>query len=85
MTHCLTVIGADLNVYTCQDKAYTTGGLLGSIKGRSFRDLWLGDELRQRLRALDPAKDCRHHCVAHGKNLMLLDYLSADEEHLDFV
>jgi len=82
---CLTVIAADLNVYTCQDKAYTTSGLLGSIRDRSFRDLWFSDELRQKLLALDPSRQCRHHCVAHGKNLALLDYIEADQDHLDFV
>lgn len=82
---CLTVIAADQNVYTCQDKAYTTSGLLGSIRDRSFKELWFSDELRQRLANLDPSRQCHHHCVAHGKNLALLDFLEADEEHLDFV
>ncbi len=36
----LTVIGADCVVYTCQDKAYTDSGRLGSIKDRSFKDFW---------------------------------------------
>ncbi len=82
---CLTVIAADQNVYTCQDKAYTSAGLLGSIRGRSFREFWGSDEHRRRLAELHPSQHCRHHCVAHGKNLMLLDYFSADQEHLDFV
>jgi MoaA/NifB/PqqE/SkfB family radical SAM enzyme len=82
---CLTVIAADQNVYTCQDKAYTTRGLLGSIRRTSFRKLWFGEALQRRLRRLNPATDCRHHCVARGKNLMLLDYLEADQEHVDFV
>jgi len=85
MSQWLTVIAADQNVYTCQDKAYTSGGLLGSIRDRTFRDLWFSDELRGRLRELNPALECRHHCVAHGKNLMLHDYFEADQEHLDFV
>ncbi len=82
---CLTVIAADLNVYTCQDKAYTRAGLLGSIRERRFAEFWGSDEMRRRLAALDPSTHCRHHCVAHAKNLMLLDYLEADQEHLDFV
>ena len=82
---CLTVIAADLNVYTCQDKAYSSAGLLGSIRDRSFRDLWFSDELRRKLEAMNPSTQCRHHCVAHGKNLALLDYLEADHDHLDFV
>jgi MoaA/NifB/PqqE/SkfB family radical SAM enzyme len=81
----LTVVAADQNVYTCQDKAYTKAGWLGSIKDCSFRELWSSPELAERLRALDPQRDCLHHCVAHGKNLMLLDYFEADQDHLDFV
>lgn len=82
---CLTVIAADQNVYTCQDKAYTTSGWLGSIKEQSFKKLWKSKELRDRLLTLNPSRECLHHCVAHAKNLMLLDYLEADQEHLDFV
>jgi len=82
---CLAVIAADQNVYTCQDKAYTRSGLLGSIRTCSFRELWNSERLHRRLFALDPSRECRHHCVAHAKNLALLDYMEADAEHLDFV
>ena len=82
---CLTVIAADQNIYTCQDKAYTRSGLLGSIREQRFRDVWFGADLRRRLKAVNPCVDCRHHCVAHAKNLMLLDFLEADTDHLEFV
>ncbi len=82
---CLTVIAADLNIYTCQDKAYTGGGLLGSIRDRSFREVWFDKTTWERLRNLDPCRECAHHCVAHEKNLALLDYLNTDPEHLEFV
>ncbi|MDP6525408.1 MAG: radical SAM protein [Kiritimatiellia bacterium] len=85
MAQFLTVIAADQNLYTCQDKAYTTSGLLGSIKDSSFAGLWGSDALQARLKELNPSKECRHHCVAHGKNLSLHSYLEADQEHLDFV
>lgn len=81
----LTIIGADGNVYTCQDKAYTKSGLLGSLAGRSFKEFWFSDENRRRLAEINPAADCRHHCVAHKKNLILNDYLSIADEHADFV
>ena len=82
---CLTVIAADLNVYTCQDKAYTEAGLLGSLEETSFGDLWASKQNRARLRAVDPSRHCHHHCVAHDKNLLLLDYLEARPDHLDFI
>ncbi|MDP6565781.1 MAG: radical SAM protein [Alphaproteobacteria bacterium] len=81
----LTVIGADCKIYTCQDKAYTASGTLGSIADQSFREFWYGEENSQRLRDLNPAVACRHHCVADGKNRLLNDYLSLDPEHLPFV
>lgn len=81
----LTVIAADQNVYVCHDKAYTTGGLLGSIREQSFRELWTGEAAHEKLLAVNPSEDCRHHCVHNSVNLALLDYFAADEEHLDFV
>jgi MoaA/NifB/PqqE/SkfB family radical SAM enzyme len=80
----LPIIGADLNVYSCQDKAYNlSDGLIGSVKDRSFRDFWFSD--KNKFFSIDPSKVCDHHCVSNGKNRMLLDYLDADPEHLGFV
>ncbi len=83
--HFLNVIGADQTVYTCQDKAYTRKGVLGSLKSQSLRQLWESDEYRRRLLSIDPGRDCDHHCVSHGKNISLLDYLTTDRRHLEFV
>lgn len=81
----LTVIGADCKVYTCQDKAFTVSGTLGSIKDRRFRDFWFSEENRQRLFGLNPSKECMHHCVTHSKNLAIMDLLSIDPDHGTFV
>lgn len=81
----LTVIGADGGVYTCQDKAFTTSGLLGSIREKSFKEFWFSEENRKALYAVNPSKDCAHHCVAHGKNLSILDLLDLDPDHASFV
>ena len=75
----LTVIGADCSVYTCQDKAYTKSGMLGSIKERRFKDFWFSDENRETLYNFNPSVSCGHHCVAHGKNLAILETLDGDE------
>jgi len=78
----LPVIGADLNVYPCQDKAYNLdNGLIGSIKEKSFKDFWLND--KDKFFKVNPSKHCNNHCVADAKNKMILDYL--DVEHLGFV
>ncbi|MBM3511125.1 MAG: hypothetical protein FJX61_13475 [Alphaproteobacteria bacterium] len=72
-------------VFTCQDKAYTAPGALGSRKGRRFREFWFSAENRNRLAMLNPARDCRHHCVAAAKNRALDDNLSLDLDHTAFV
>lgn len=80
----LPIIGADLNVYSCQDKAYNLdNGLIGSIKDMRFKDFWFSD--KSKFFKIDPSKDCPHHCVADKKNRLVLEYLGADKEHLGFV
>lgn len=80
-----TVIGADCMIYTCHDKAYNVGGLLGSIKDRSFKDVWFSPECHERMQAIDPSVHCRHHCVAHLRNTMITELLSLDPDHAGFV
>ena len=80
----LPVIGADLNIYPCQDKAYNLDeGLIGSIKKQSFKSFWFSD--KKKFFKVNPSRVCNHHCVANEKNRMILDYLGADKEHLCFV
>ncbi|MSN25204.1 MAG: radical SAM protein [Geobacter sp.] len=78
------VIGADLNVYSCHDKAYNLEeGMLGSIRDRTFKELWNSD--KNRFFKIDPSKVCNHHCVVDGNNRMIHEFLEADKKHLDFV
>jgi len=80
----LPVIGADLNIYPCQDKAYNLDeGLIGSIKNQRFKDFWFSD--KNSFFKINPSRHCNHHCVANGKNKLILDYLGTDKEHLEFV
>lgn len=81
----LTVIGADQCVYTCQDKAYTKEGMLGSIAGRRFKDFWFSEDNRAMVHGFDPSVNCQHHCVAHVKNLALHSMLDMDPDHEVFV
>ncbi|KHK00291.1 radical SAM protein [Desulfovibrio sp. TomC] len=80
----LCVIGADCNVYTCQDKAYNLDtGILGSLREERFKAFWSSE--KSTFFKVNPARDCNHHCVANGKNKMLHDYLDASPQHLPFV
>ncbi len=81
----LTVIGADSKVYTCQDKAYTESGLLGSLENQSFKSFWFSEENQQRVYGLNPSKSCLHHCVSHAKNMALHEVLNLDPDHATFV
>ena len=83
MQQLLTVIAADQQVYTCQDKAYTQSGTLGSLKETRFKNLWLKE--KSRFFKVDPSRDCDHHCVSNAKNRMLLDFLDLNENRAVFV
>lgn len=78
----LPVIGADLNIYPCQDKAYNLeNGLVGTIKDKTFKQFWFND--KDKFFKINPSCHCNNHCVANGKNKMIFDYLNV--EHLGFV
>jgi len=80
----LPVIGADLNIYPCQDKAYNLDeGLIGSIKNQSLKEFWFSD--KNNFMKIIPSKVCDHHCVANAKNKLILEYLTADKVHIGFV
>ena len=80
----LPVIGADLNVYACQDKAYNLSeGLIGSLKDMRLKEFWFSD--KNKFFKIDPSLLCNHHCVAMHKNRMILEYLNTDIEHSVFV
>ena len=80
----LPVIGADQNIYSCQDKAYNlSNGLIGSIADMRFKDFWFNG--KSKFFNIDPSVVCNHHCVANHKNKLVLEYLDADCGHLSFV
>jgi MoaA/NifB/PqqE/SkfB family radical SAM enzyme len=78
------VIGADLNVYSCHDKAYNLdSGLLFSIQEQRFSEAWLRN--KEQFFSIAPSRQCNHHCVVNEKNRMLIEYLGLDRQHLEFV
>ncbi len=80
----LTVVAADQNVYSCQDKSYNLDcGLLGCIKNISFKHFWTSN--KDKFFKIRPCDNCNHHCVANNKNKLILDYLNVDYDHLMFV
>lgn len=72
-------IGGDQNVYRCCVTAYNKQGLVGSIKDRSFRDLWMSQERADEMRLFD-ARSCER-CQFNAQN-RLLAYAMAEDEPL---
>lgn len=77
------VIGADLKLYSCHDKAYSPSGVLDTLKDKRLQDAWYGNQ--EKFFRIKPSRDCNHHCVSNEKNQLILEYLNADIAHLDFV
>lgn len=81
--HC--VIAADQRIYYCQDKAYLPNGVVGDLHDRSFKDVWFAPETTQKFREFDAHKICAEHCVHDDRNIMLNQFFSVDENHINFL
>lgn len=79
------VVGADLNVYMCHDKAYASSGILGSLKNQSFKDLWFSEEAAKIFQAFNPIEKCQHHCANDKKNIMIQEVLDCCGPDVNFV
>jgi MoaA/NifB/PqqE/SkfB family radical SAM enzyme len=79
------VIGANSKVYFCHDKAYSTSGILGSIKDQRFKDLWFSEEARQKFLKFNPKESCPHHCTNDSKNIRVMSALDCYGDDVNFV
>jgi len=75
------VVGADQRVYACHNKAYDMTGCIGSIKERSFRDLWFSEEAKAFFESLNPQCDCRHQCANDSKNKHIVNLISTAHDN----
>jgi len=73
------VIGADCNIYDCHDRAYTLDGKIGSIKNRSFKDVWFSKEVAERFRNFNAIERCKHHCTYDARNVLVKDILKCNK------
>lgn len=80
-TQMVPVVAADQIVYHCHNTAYAEHGVIGSIKDRSFKDLWFSDEAKEAFARLNPSHVCRHQCAADGKNKLIADLLEASGDN----
>lgn len=78
-----TYIGGDLNVYRCCNTSYNDLGLIGSIKERRFKDLWLSEEKRKKFDEFD-ARGCPR-CQFNHKNKTIAYALDKEPTHASFL
>ncbi|MCX6746802.1 MAG: radical SAM protein [Candidatus Pacearchaeota archaeon] len=79
------VIGADSTVYFCHDKTYSNNGMLGSLKDRSFKDLWFSEEAAKIFKTFNPQEGCKHHCTNDLRNKLIIDTMACYGEHVNFI
>ena len=75
------VVGADLKVYGCHNKAYDKTGCIGSIKDQSFKDLWFSDATKEYMDNFNPKTRCMHECSNDRKNILINDVINASTDN----
>jgi MoaA/NifB/PqqE/SkfB family radical SAM enzyme len=75
------VIGADLNIYNCHNKAYDSNGIIGSIKNRKFSDVWFSEETLNYFKTFRPDLICNHQCANDIKNKHIHEILTCSEDN----
>lgn len=79
------VIAADQIVYFCHNKAYDKSGILGSIKDKSFKEIWFSKEAADKFKTFDCKEGCKHQCSNDPKNILIGDILESMGEHINFI
>jgi MoaA/NifB/PqqE/SkfB family radical SAM enzyme len=75
------VIGADLAVYACHNKAYDHTGKIGSIKDKSFSELWFSEETKNMMQTFNAKHRCMHECSNDRKNILINNVLDANTDN----
>lgn len=78
-----TYIGADLNVYRCCVLAYSTRGILGSLRDQRYSAMWFSEETMKKFREFD-ARQCPR-CMFTGKNDAIRYATCLDPMHVNFI
>lgn len=81
----VTVIAADSKVYYCHTRAYDSNAVLGDLKEESFQKMWFSEETTEKLRSLNPQKDCKNFCVYEERNMLIQNYFDVDYNHINFI
>jgi MoaA/NifB/PqqE/SkfB family radical SAM enzyme len=74
------VIGADLKVYACHNKAYDHTGEIGSLDGVTFKELWFSEKTKKYMHDFNAKKKCLHECSNDRKNIIINEFLDANSD-----
>lgn len=69
------VIGADQNIYTCHNQAYSDDSIVGSIKEKSFKEVWFNEEVKKFFDEFNCQKTCTGQCAADSKNKFITELI----------
>ncbi|QWD13723.1 radical SAM protein [Polynucleobacter paneuropaeus] len=75
------VIGADLGVYACHNKAYDHTGLIGSIKDISFKALWSSPATKKIMESFNAKHKCMHECSNDRKNILINSVIDSSTDN----
>ncbi len=65
-------------VYVCPYFRGRPDKNIGDVRTQSFQEMWDGARRAQTMERLDPAKDCRMHCIRHDSNLFIEEMIRGD-------
>lgn len=71
------------NVYACNRQLFKGDGIVGNIKEKRFKDIWMGEEKESIFKTIELGEDidkCRIWCQCSGDNKYIENYL---KEHPD--
>jgi len=79
------VVASDCKIYLCHDKAYVPGGELGSLRDKTFKEIWFSPETKKRFAEFDARKECAHHCVYDQRNMLINQFIDLDDSQVNFI
>jgi MoaA/NifB/PqqE/SkfB family radical SAM enzyme len=71
------VVGADQNIYTCHNQAYSNDSIVGSIKNKSFKEVWFSDETQKFFDDFNCVTTCTGQCAADSKNKFITELVDS--------
>lgn len=74
-------VGADQYVYTCHNQAYSDDSIIGSIKDKSFKEMWFSQETKHFFDSFDCQSICTDQCAADKKNEFINELLDCEGDN----